>query len=80
MQKESFRFAVGTQYYPVRKNTYLVTITDRLTTRNEAGEVVKTRYVGTYPFMGQTVTDYEITDTEIARGLHNYNQLQEIKP
>ena len=63
------RFDIGTQYKPVRKHTYLVTITDRLTTTNEAGEVVKSRYVGTHEFCGQTVTDYDISDTEIARGL-----------
>ena len=72
--RTSHRFEIGTQYYPVRKHTYLVTITDRLTTRNEAGEVVKTCYVGTHQFMGQTVTDYDICDTSIARGLDNSKQ------
>ena len=62
-------FSIGTTYKPVRKHTYTVTIIDRLTTRNENGEIVSIRYVGTHEFCGQLVTDSNIPEIEIARAL-----------
>lgn len=67
--KTPHKYPIGTTYKPGRKHTYLVTIIDRLTTRNEKGEIVSIRYVGTHEFCGQLVTDRDILEIEIARGL-----------
>ena len=51
------------------KAANLCTITDVHTTRNLTGEVVKTRYVATHQFLGQTVTDTDIVAVTVARGI-----------
>lgn len=64
------RFKIGQQF--IRQHTKrkdVETITDILTTRNTSDEVVKIRYVAEHDFMGQTVTDYDVLDTTIAKGL-----------
>ena len=62
------RFPVGTQF--VRVGRKLVeTVADYHVTRNLAGEIVKARYVCTHEFMGQTVTDSDVVETTIARGV-----------
>ena len=62
------RFKIGTNYTPVGKN-YVCTVTDVLTTRNSKGEVVKIHYEATHEFMGQTLTEHDVLETTIARGL-----------
>lgn len=62
------RFAVGTVFTPLRKQAELCTVTDILTTRNLAGDIVKIRYVATHLFYGQVVTDSDVIETTIARG------------
>lgn len=62
------RFTIGQIFKPVGK-TYLCTVTDVLKTTNSRGELVAVRYVATHDFMGQCVTDSNVLETTIARGL-----------
>lgn len=64
------RFPIGTQYLSRGKNRQdICTVTDFHITRNLAGEIVKTCYVSTHPFMGQTITDYDVPASTIARNI-----------
>ena len=64
------RFKIGTTFTPQsRKGAGVHTVTDVLTTRNSKGEVVKIRYEATHEFCGQTLTDTDVLETTIARGL-----------
>jgi hypothetical protein len=66
-QKEP-RFKIGQQFirYASRR---VCTIVDIHRTYNQAGELVKLRYVTTHELAGRTVTDYDVVDTTIARSL-----------
>jgi len=64
-------YSIGTQYMPIRKNTYICTITDIYKTYNNNGDLVKTSYVATHEFCGQTITDNDVIETTIARGIDN---------
>ena len=68
-------YPVGTKFTPIGKHATECTVTDMLTTRNLAGEIVSIRYVATHTFMGQTVTSRDITAATIARGIGG-----EVKP
>lgn len=64
------RFKLGTTFTPQgRKGAGIHTVIDILTTRNSKGEVIKLRYVTTHEFCGQTLTDNDVLETTIARGL-----------
>ena len=64
------RFKIGTTFIPCgRKNGGLCTVVDILTTTNSKGDVVRIRYAATHEFMGQTLTDYDVPEVTIARGL-----------
>lgn len=63
------RFPIGTKYQPVGKHAKLCTVTDQLTTTNSKGEIVSERYISTHEFCGATVTNHDVVDTTIARGL-----------
>ena len=63
------RFKPGTRYMTRGKHPLECTVQDVHTTRNLKGEVVKIRYVATHLFCGQVVTDNDVVDTTIARGL-----------
>ena len=41
------------------------TVIDKLTTKNLAGEVIKTRYVCSHVFMGQTILNKDTLETTI---------------
>lgn len=69
------RFAVGTAFRPAGKD-YVCTVTDYLVTRNLAGEIVKVRYVATHELCGQAVTDSDVVETTIARGLLSLRQVK----
>jgi hypothetical protein len=60
---------IGTKFTPIGKHATECTVTDMLTTRNLAGEIVAIRYVATHIFMGQTVTNRDIAAATIARGI-----------
>ncbi len=68
MPTNTHRFPIGTQYVPTR-HKYLCTVVDHLTTTNSKGEIVALRYVTTHEFCGQTLTERDVVDTTIARGL-----------
>lgn len=61
------RFQVGTHFVNQKKR--LCVVTDIWITTNLAGEVVKVRYVATHQFMGQTVADFDVLETTIAKGV-----------
>lgn len=64
------RFPIGTLYLARSSGEKrLCTVVDHLTTTNSKGDVVKIRYVSTHVFCGQTVSDHDVLDTTIARGL-----------
>lgn len=64
------RFKIGTTFRPVgQKNDSVHTVVDIWTTRDSKGEVVKIRYEATHEFCGQTLTDTDVLETTIARGL-----------
>lgn len=62
------RFNIGTQYLSRGKYPKLCTVVDIHKTYNNAGELVKTRYVATYEFLGQTIKDSDVVDATIAMG------------
>lgn len=63
------RYSIGQQYKTRGKHPVVCTIVDIHRTYNNAGELVKLRYVSTHEFMGQTLTDYEVVDATVARGI-----------
>lgn len=63
------KFKIGQTFMPYGKHPKLNTIIDIHTTTNSAGEVVKFRYVATHEFMGQVITDYDVNETTVARGI-----------
>ena len=65
------RFAIGYQFTTRGKHQRVCTVTDIWRTYNAAGELVALRYVATHEFMGQTVTERDIVETTIARGVSN---------
>lgn len=62
------KFAIGQKFTTRGKAPRLCTVVDILTTFNSAGTLVKTRYVATHEFMGQTITDHDVCETSIAMG------------
>lgn len=69
MSAAHHRFPIGTQYMTRGKHPVLCTVVDQLTTTNSRGEVVRATYVTSHQFCGQTVTETDVVDTTIARGL-----------
>jgi len=64
------QFKIGTKFIKQgRKHAKIETVVDILKTYNSKGELVKIRYVAAHEFMGQTVTDSDVLDITIARGL-----------
>lgn len=63
------RFKIGQQFTTRGKHPRLFTVTDILKTYNSKGELVRIRYEATHEFLGQTITDCDVCDTTIARGL-----------
>lgn len=47
----------------------LCTIVDFITCTNSKGEVIKSYFVSTHEFMGQTITDHEVPRSTVSRGL-----------
>jgi hypothetical protein len=62
------RFSIGTQYLTRGKHPKLCTVTDTLVTINSKGQIVRTSYISTHEFMGQTVTEHDVCDATIAIG------------
>lgn len=71
MDERKPKFGPGTTFQTRGKHPLTCVVTDVLTTRNLAGDVVGIRYVATHEFAGQTVTDRDVLETTIAMGLPN---------
>jgi hypothetical protein len=65
------RFSIGQQFTPIGKAKRVYTIRDILRTYNHSGQLVRIRYLATCEFMGQVLTDYDVNETTIARGIAN---------
>jgi hypothetical protein len=61
--------AIGTTFLSGGKNKKLCTVNEIFKTYNSRGELVKVRYSAIHLFMGQTVTEHDIVETTILRGL-----------
>lgn len=73
------RYTIGTQFIKQgRKDKSVWTVTDILTTRDSKNDVVKIRYQASHLFCGQNVTDYDVVDTTIARGLMKKEKEKEV--
>lgn len=73
------KYPIGTKYISRNKRKDICTVTDFLTTTNSKGEIVKTRYVATHVFMGQTVTDYDVIEGSITMSIGELGNLNEEK-
>lgn len=66
------KFPIGTKYTVQRgkqvKKEY--TIEDILYTYNQAGELIRLRYVSYSLLMGQKVYEYDVVETTIAKALY----------
>jgi hypothetical protein len=62
------KFAIGFKFkHYARKHNNELTIIDIYKTYNSAGDLVKFTYVCSHEFLGQSVIDYDINETTIAR-------------
>jgi len=62
-------YPIGTKFMTGGKFPKECIVKDVFKTYNKANELVKTEYCATHTFLGQTVTDYSVSPTTIARGL-----------
>ena len=66
------RFQIGTRYLTrgsnPRKPPLVHTVVDVHRTFNSRGELVKLRYVSEHIFCGETIKEFDVCDTTIARG------------
>lgn len=63
------QFSIGTKFMTRDRFPKECTVTDILTTRNSRGEVVGITYEAVHEFCGQRVTDRNVCQVTIARGL-----------
>lgn len=61
-------YKIGTKYKTRGKHPRVCTIIDVYKTYNTKNELVKTRYVSTHEFMGQTITDNDVYPTTVKMG------------
>ena len=74
MQKENFKYPIGTQYLPMGKHAKVCTITECFKTYDSKGNLVKTSYQSTHDFLGQAVRNHDVCETTIARGIYNLKE------
>ena len=67
LRNAKYHFPVGTVYEHYYIKGRVCTVSDYLETRNGSGDLVGFSIVVTHETMGQTVTDYDVTNTEISR-------------
>lgn len=60
---------IGTQFKALGKRGDIKTIIDIHKTFNHVGELVRTTYVTTHNFCGQAIKTYDVTNTEVRRGI-----------
>jgi len=63
------KFPIGTKYMTRGKVKRECTVVDIHSTFNVSGEMVKFRYVSTHIFAGQLITDYDVPQASISRGI-----------
>lgn len=63
------RFPVGTLYKSSGKYPRVCKVVDYHITKNMKGEIVRERYVTEHEFLGKSIKEFDITETEIARGV-----------
>ena len=63
------RFQVGTEYLSSGKHPHLCKVLNFITCTNLAGNIVKTYYETEHEFCGQRVTESDVCETTIARGV-----------
>jgi hypothetical protein len=62
-------YEIGTKFKTRGKAPRFCEVVDIFKTYNSRGELIKTRYVATHNFLGQCVTDYDVSKTTIAMGI-----------
>ena len=62
-------YPIGTKFKTQSKFPKECTVIDIYKTYNNKNELVKTRYVAIHEFLGQTITDYDVVQPTIGRGL-----------
>jgi hypothetical protein len=67
-------YPIGTRFMSGGKHARECVVVDILKTYNSKNELVKTRYMATHKFLGQTVTDHDVCNVTIARGLIDFNE------
>ena len=64
------RWPIGTQYLGRNgKVKRLCTVVDQLTLTNSKGEVLRRSYITAHEFCGQQVTEHDVPDATIAKGV-----------
>lgn len=63
------KFKIGQKYKTMGKHPRICTIVDIHKTYNVKNEMVKLRYVSQHEFCGQIITDYDVVEATITRGL-----------
>jgi len=63
----NYKFSIGTRFIPRgKKNRVIRTVVDYGTTYNNAGSIVKQRYITAHQVCGQIVLDRDVVETTIA--------------
>lgn len=62
------RYPVGTKFTTRGKAVKACFVSDFLTITNSKGDVIGCQYVAIHQFLGQTVTDWNVPESAIARG------------
>lgn len=62
-------YPIGTKFLSSGKHKRLCEIEDIYKTYNEAGELVKVRYVASYEFLGRRILDHDVNDVTVAMGI-----------
>ena len=65
------RYQIGQQFvrYSSKRKDIETIIDIHVTTSTLTGEVVKVRYAASHDFMGQSLVDYDICESTIARSI-----------
>lgn len=67
LRNAKYHFPVGTVYEHYYLKGRICTISDYLETRNTKGELVGFSIVATHETLGQSITDYDVSPTEVSR-------------
>jgi hypothetical protein len=73
------KYPIGTKYSTRGKHPRLCTVTDIWKTYDSKGDLVRKRYVATHDMLGQTVTDRDVVEVTIARGVQALKEKQAFK-